>query len=72
VREQLADIEAVTAITEAIRQSVEDLDVEVERINAAREAMPPPIDRAPKRGAAKQPAAKAGRLKGLEGRTWTG
>jgi hypothetical protein len=34
------------AITEAIRQWVKDLAAEVERINAAREAMPPPIDRA--------------------------
>jgi len=34
------------AITEAIRQWVKDLDSEVERINAAREAMPPPIDQA--------------------------
>jgi hypothetical protein len=34
------------AITEAIRQWVKDLDAEVERVNAAREAMPPPINRA--------------------------
>jgi len=33
------------AITEAIRQWVKDLDSEVERINAAREAMPPPIEK---------------------------
>jgi hypothetical protein len=36
----------MAGITEAIRQCVKDLDAEVERINAAREAMPPPIDRA--------------------------
>jgi hypothetical protein len=34
------------AITESIRQWIKDLDAEVERVNAAREAMPPPIDRA--------------------------
>jgi hypothetical protein len=34
------------AITESIRQWIKDLDAEVERVSAAREAMPPPIDRA--------------------------
>jgi hypothetical protein len=34
------------AISEDIRQWIKDLDAEVERINAAREAMPTPVDRA--------------------------
>ena len=33
------------SIIQAIRQWVIELDAEAERINAAREAMPPPIDR---------------------------
>jgi hypothetical protein len=44
------DTAATAAITEAIRQWIKDLDVEVERINAAREALLPPVDRtAPQR-----------------------
>jgi hypothetical protein len=34
------------AMSEAIRQWIKDIDAEVQRINAAREGMPPPIDRA--------------------------
>ena len=37
-----ADKIDTAAITEAIRQQIIDLDAEVERINAAREAMPQP------------------------------
>ena len=40
------DTAAMLEVIEVIRQSVKDLDAETERINAAREAMPPPIDRA--------------------------
>jgi len=50
----------IAAMTEAIRQSAKDLDAEVERINAAREALPPPIDRAAQRRAAKQASSEAG------------
>jgi hypothetical protein len=34
------------AITDVVRQSIKDLDAETERINASREAMSPPINRA--------------------------
>ena len=43
--ESSAKIDTAT-MSEAIRQQIKDLDAEVERINVAREAMPPPIDRA--------------------------
>ena len=40
------DNDSPESIIEAIRQWVIEIDAEAERINAAREAMPPPIDRA--------------------------
>jgi prefoldin subunit 5 len=61
-RKLVAEIDIIEAI-EAIRQSIKDLDAETERLNAAREAMPSPINRATKRRAAKQTAPMAGRLR---------
>jgi len=40
------DTAAIDEAVLSIRQQIKDLDAEVERINVAREAMPPPIDRA--------------------------
>ena len=40
------DNDSPESIIEAIKQWVIELDAETGRINAAREAMPPPIDRA--------------------------